>query len=192
MIMKKLSSILFPLFAVCAIAMASCGGKQQAADATTDEAVAFTVDQVVAQAPELVDSVITIEGVCSHTCKHGATKMFLIGDSATLRVEAGELGSFDTKVVNNNVTVVGKVCEDRIDEAYLAQLEEKVKADACEKHGDSEAGCAHDNAANNVKAQGPMAQIEEMRAQIAERNEKEGKPYLSHYYVLAQSYEIAE
>ena len=37
-----------------------------------------------------------------------------------------------------------------------------------------------------------MAQIEEMRSQIADRTAKEGKPYLSRYYVLAQAYEIAE
>ncbi len=190
--MKKLSNLLFPLFVAFAIAMASCAGKQQAADSAVDEVAVFTVDQVVADAPVLVDSVITIEGVCSHTCKHGATKMFLIGDSATLRVEAGELGSFDTKVVNNNVKVVGRVCEDRIDEAYLAQLEEQIKANNAEKHGEGEAGCAHDNAANKIKEGSPLAQIEEMRAQIAERTEKEGKPYLSRYYVLAESYDIVE
>lgn len=187
----KLKSILFPLFAVVALAMASCGGKQQA-EAQPEEVAVFTVDQVVAQAPELVDSVIDIEGVCSHTCKHGATKMFLIGDSTTLRIEAGELGAFDTKVINNLVNVKGKVCEDRIDEAYLAQLEEQIKANAAEKHGESEAGCSHDNAANNVTANTAEGQIAEMRAQIAKRTEEEGKPYLSRFYVLAQSYEIVE
>jgi len=186
--MKRLS-IFYPLFAAIAIVMASCGGKQSSADA---ESSVYTVDAVVADASALVDSVINIEGVCSHTCKHGATKMFLIGDTTILRIEAGELGSFDTEVINNLVNVKGKVCEERIDEACLARLEEQIKANTAEKHGESEAGCSHDNAANNVKAATPMAQIEEMRTQIAERTAKEGKPYLSRYYVLAESYEIAE
>lgn len=187
----KLTSIFYPILAVFALAAASCGGGKATFE-VADEPAVFTVDAVVASAPELVDSVIDIEGVCSHTCKHGATKMFLIGDSATLRVEAGELGSFDTKVINNLVNVKGKVCEDRIDEAYLSRLEEQIKANAAQQHGETEAGCSHDNAANKVKASTPMAQIEEMRSQIADRTAKEGKPYLSRYYVLAQAYEIAE
>lgn len=192
--MKKLSFFFSAMFIIMAVAVTSCGGAQKSADDTDVPAAAavFTVDQVVAQASELVDSVIDIEGVCSHTCKHGATKMFLIGDSATLRIEAGDLGSFDTNVINNLVNVKGKVCEDRIDEAYLARLEEQIKENAAENHGESEAGCSHDNAANNVKAATPLAQIEEMRSQIAQRSASEGKPYISRYYVLAESYEIAE
>lgn len=188
----KLKSIFVPAIAILAMAVASCTGKQKTAEEQSEGPAALTVDEVVAQAPELTDSVITIEGVCSHTCKHGATKMFLIGDSTTLRVEAGELGSFDTKVINNLVNVKGKVCETRIDEAYLAQLEEQIKANSAEKHGETEAGCSHDNAANNVTAATPLDQVAEMRAQIAERTEKDGKPYLSRYYVLAESYEIVE
>lgn len=188
----KLKSIFTPLFAAAALAFASCAGKQAAPAEEAQGPVVYNVDEVVAQAPELTDSIITIEGVCSHTCKHGATKMFLIGDSTTLRVEAGELGSFDTKVINNLVSLKGKVCEQRIDEAYLSQLEEQIKANAAEEHGESEAGCSHDNAANNVTAATPLDQVAEMRAQIAERTEKEGKPYLSRYYVLAESYEIVE
>ncbi|MCM1451618.1 MAG: hypothetical protein NC102_05130 [Clostridium sp.] len=188
----KIKSLFASILAVAALSMASCSGKQAQAEAEAEGPVVFTVDEVVAQAPELTDSVITIEGVCSHTCKHGATKMFLIGDSTTLRVEAGELGSFDTKVINNLVNVNGKVCETRIDEAYLSQLEEQIKANMAEKHGETEAGCSHDNAANNVTATTPLDQVAEMRAQIAERTEKEGKPYLSRYYVLANSYEIVE
>lgn len=188
--MKKLSTI---LIAVAAIMMAACANKtDSSAQAETEASSALSIDQVVAQAPDLVDSLITIEGVCSHTCKHGAKKMFLVGDSTTLRVEAGALGAFDTKVINNLVNVKGRVREDRIDEAYLARLEEQIKANAAEKHGDTEAGCSHDNAANNVSANTAEGQIAEMRTQIAERTAKEGKPYLSRYYVLAESYEIAE
>lgn len=188
--MKKLSTI---LIAMAAMVMTACSGKADTSAETDNESAgAMTVDAVVAQAPQLVDSLITIEGVCTHTCKHGAKKMFLAGDSTVLRIEAGSLGAFDTKVINNLVNVNGRVKEDRIDEAYLAQLEEQIKANAAQQHGETEAGCSHDNAANNVQANSAEGQIAEMRAQIAERTAKEGKPYLSRYYVLAESYEIAE
>lgn len=188
--MKKLSVI---IIAMAAVIFSACSNKTENAENTDNNiAEAMNIDAVVAQAPELVDSLISIEGVCTHTCKHGAKKMFLVGDSTTLRVEAGSLGAFDTKVINNLVNVKGRVKEDRIDEAYLAQLEEQIKANAAEKHGETEAGCSHDNAANNVSANTAEGQIAQMRAQIAERIAKEGKPYLSRYYVLAESYEIAE
>lgn len=178
---------------MAAVIFTACSNKTENTENAENTVVeAMNIDEVVAQAPVLVDSLISIEGVCTHTCKHGAKKMFLVGDSTTLRVEAGALGAFDTKVINNLVNVKGRVKEDRIDEAYLAQLEEQIKANAAEKHGETEAGCSHDNAANNVSANTAEGQIAEMRAQIAERTANEGKPYLSRYYVLAESYEIAE
>ena len=106
--------------------MVSCGNakKQQAQSAEQVTTAALSIDDVMAKAADLVDQTVTIEGVCTHTCSHGAKKMFLVGsdDSKTLRIEAGELGAFDTKVVNNNVTVKGILKEERIDEAYLVKL----------------------------------------------------------------------
>ena len=50
-------------------------------------------------------------------------------DTQTIRVEAGEkIGSFKQETVNNIVRVKGKLVEDRIDEAYLAQWEEMLKS----------------------------------------------------------------
>ena len=117
------------LFVTACFTLSSCGGgkKQQNAEETI---AALSIDDVMAKAAELVDQKVVIEGVCTHTCSHGAKKMFLVGsdDSKTLRVEAGELGAFDTKVVNNMVTVNGILKEERIDEAYLVDWENRLKA----------------------------------------------------------------
>ena len=132
------------LFVAACFTLSSCGdGKKQQ---QAEEAVAaMSIDDVMAKAGELVDQTVVIEGVCTHTCSHGTKKMFLVGsvDSKTLRIEAGELGAFDTKVVNNVVTVKGIIKEERIDEAYLVDWENRLKSETEEKHGngEGEGGC---------------------------------------------------
>lgn len=49
-------------------------------------------------------------------------------DTKTIRVEAGPLGSFDTRCVNAIVTVAGTLKEQRVDEAYLQNWESRLKA----------------------------------------------------------------
>lgn len=190
--MKKLFSAF--IVAVMAVAMTACGSKQKN-NAAQEEATVMNVDQLLADAPALVDSTVTFEGVCSHTCKHGATKMFLIGtdDSKTIRVEACDLGSFDAKVIHQPVTVTGILREQRIDEEYLAQWEEQVKAQTAKAHGEgNEAGCDTERAARGMESSTAEGQIAEYRARIAERDSLEGKPYVSFYYVDAKSYKINE
>ena len=136
------------IMAVCFIAacvtMMSCGGGKKQSQAA-EEVAAMSIDEVMEKAIDLVEQTVVIEGVCTHTCSHGAKKMFLVGsdDTKTLRIEAGELGAFDTKVVNNVVTVKGTLKEERIDEAYLQDWEARLKAQTEEKHGngEGEGGC---------------------------------------------------
>ena len=101
----------------------SCGNKQQksASEATTEQSAssALEIDSLLANAESLAGQEVTIEGVCTHTCKHGAKKIFLMGsdDTHVIRVEAGTLGAFDPKCVNSIVRVTGTLKEQRIDEA---------------------------------------------------------------------------
>ena len=152
------------------------------------------VDALLADAKNLIGQSVTIEGVCTHICKHGGRKIFLMGsdDTKTIRVEGGEVGKFDAKCVNNLVTVKGKMCEQRIDEAYLQQWEEKVAAQIEEKHGETEVGCDTEKKARNEKGNSATERIADFRKRIAEREAEEGKSYLSFYYMEAEEYSVAE
>lgn len=190
--MKAKWMVAVMLVAACFM-LSSCGGKKQAQNA--EEAVtAMSIDDVMAKAADLVEQTVVIEGVCTHTCSHGAKKMFLVGsdDTKTLRVEAGELGAFDTKVVNNVVTVKGTLKEERIDEAYLQDWEARVKAQTEEKHGHEEGGCDTEKNARGETANTTEGRIADFRAKIAAEKEATGKEYLSFYHVVAESYEINE
>ena len=161
----------------------SCSNKQKSTEetATTEQASgAMEIDDLLANAESLTDQEVTIEGVCTHACKHGATKIFLMGsdDTQTIRVEAAKLGSFDTKCVNSIVRVTGTLKEQRVDEAYLQQWESRLKAAAAEKHGEGEAGCSTEKKARGETANTPEARIADFRAKIAKRQAESGKPYL--------------
>ena len=192
--MKAKWMVAVTLIAACFTMMSCGGGKKQAQ--TAEEVTVMSIDEVMAKAADLVEQTVVIEGVCTHTCSHGAKKMFLVGsdDSKTLRIEAGELGAFDTKVVNNVVTVKGIIKEERIDEAYLQDWEARLKAETEEKHGngEGEGGCDTEKNARGETANTAEGRIADFRAKIAAEKEKTGKEYLAFYHVVANSYEINE
>ena len=178
------------------LGLASCGGdsNKSKAQTSTEEVnpAALEVDQVLADPDSLVGDTIKVEGVCAHICKHGGGKIFLMGsdDTKTLRVEAGEsIGTFPQETVNSIVRVTGVLVEDRIDEDYLAQWEARIADQAKETQG--EGGCAADMKANaEAEANSVRERIANFRSRIAERTEKEGKPYVSLYHMEGLSYEI--
>ena len=178
------------------LGLASCGDdsnkSKEQASAEEVTTAALEVDQVLADPDSLVGDTIEIEGICTHICKHGGGKIFLMGsdDTKTLRVEAGEsIGTFPQETVNSIVRVTGVLVEDRIDEDYLAQWEAQIADQAKEAQG--EGGCAADMKANaEAEANTVRERIANFRTRIAERTEREGKAYVSLYHMEGLSYEI--
>ena len=181
-----------------ACASVSCGGnastKAKTRQTEAARPAALEIDELLASADSLAGKTVTIEGVCTHTCRHGARKIFLMGsdDTQTVRDESGELGSFDPQCVNRIVRVTGTLDEQRVDEAYLAAWEEQTKAQTGERHGTTEAGCDAEKAARQETGATVAERIADFRAKIAARKAAEGKDYLSFYYVTATSYEIEQ
>ena len=173
--MKQILTSALRLAVVCgALALAACGGNTSGRAKTQDQVqtrstAVLEIDELLAAADSLAGQTVTIEGVCTHTCKHGARKIFLMGsdDTQTIRVES-------------------------IDEAYLARWEAQVKAQTAEKHGTTEAGCATEKAARQETGNTVEERIADFRTRIAARKAAEGKEYLSFYYVTATSYEIQQ
>lgn len=174
---------------------AACGSQAGSAAAqpeTAAETGALEVDALLADAESLTDQPVVVEGVCTHVCKHGATKLFLMGsdDTQIIRVEAADLGSFDTKCVHRIVRVEGILREQRIDEAYLQRWESQIASAGGELHGEDEAGCASEMKARQERASTPEGRIADFRQRIGERQLATGKDYLSFYFVEASGYTI--
>jgi hypothetical protein len=181
----------------------ACGNK---ADNTVDEVASLSVDSILATPDNFVGDTITIEGVVSHLCKHGGKKAFLLGsdENTMIRCEATpDMGGyFPQETIHKPLRVTGVLVESRIYEETVQQMEaqhaEQVRMIA-EEAGEEQAA-AVDQAVSGCeterKAQGQgeidsfRAQMADYRARIAERTQKENKPYLSGYYLVALSYEI--
>lgn len=195
--MKKL--IVYLIIAAAALFTASCGGnsnnKKQAAQ-TAQAQTALEVDNLLSGAETLTGKQVTVEGVCTHICRHGGRKIFLMGtdDTQVIRIEAGDgIGAFKPECVNNLVRVTGTLVEDRIDEAYLAEWEQEVKDQLAEQHGEGEAGCSAEQQARGESVASSVGQrIADFRTRIADRKAREGKEYLSFYHMDGGSYEILE
>lgn len=145
-------------------------------------------DEVLASGEEHVGQVVSVEGLCTHICSHGGRKMFLRGANGLLRVESSDAtGAFKDEIVNEPVRVTGTLCETRIDEDYLRSWESRIgRGKAIGEHD----GCATESAARGETGNTERQKIENFRKRIADRNAREGKNYLSVFYVIAQSYEV--
>ena len=192
---SKLSLVLFA--ALFTLVFVGCNKQKQDQTATEEtEAPAYMeVDALLTSADSLIGKTVTVQGVCTHLCKHGAKKAFLMGsdDTKVIRAEASEeMGPFAQECVNSIVTVTGQLVEDRIDEVYLQNWEEQLKAQAAKEHGDGKAGCANEKKARGETADTPEGRIADFRKQIAEREAQEGKAYLSFYHINATSYQIEQ
>ncbi|NCA85967.1 MAG: hypothetical protein EOM83_10385 [Clostridia bacterium] len=183
----------FYFFAIAAIFFASCNNapKEQAAqgdDMTTDETeiVMVSPDEFNANPDAFVSKNVVIEGTAVHVCKHGGKRMFIIGTDPENRIQikAGDaIASFDETLEGSDVVISGVVDELRIDEPYLTQWENELKADNPEselKIHRGEEGHEHDEG----DATAEYEQIDDYRAQLAEQN----VDHLSFYSIIASEY----
>ncbi len=74
------------------------------------------------QAANYVGKTVKVKGIVDHVCKHGGKKLLLVADSADIHVESDS--RFDETIVGSEVSVIGKVKEFRVDEAYCLKMDE--------------------------------------------------------------------
>lgn len=194
--MNTIKTLLYTVFIAFSALLSSCSGNssREKASAEVAEAKVYEVDELLAASESLVGDTVNVSGICTHVCQHGGKKLFLMGsdDDHTIRIHAGEsIGQFNPSAVNNMVTVVGVLEEERIDEDYLDAWEQELLAEEAE-HGDAgEGGCATEKKARNENVSHTTDErIANFRERIAARNAEEGKNYLSFYHVVATNYEI--
>ena len=203
-----MKAIKFFVLSALVVSLASCGqGSKDHGGAAPDVAPADTllisVDDLLANPDSLVGQTITVEGVCSHLCKHGGRKAFLVGagENATpFRCEASEAmgGAFPQDVINHNLRVTGTLVEDRIDEEAVKSMEEQNAAaeKAAAKEGKADAVAESCSTEKKAQGQGEVNsfadRMADYRARIAERQAKEGKAYLSFYHLDSQCNKVAD
>lgn len=177
--------LVFTMMAALLVSFSACNNSNKTA-ATTEEQTVETVtvpvvpvDSIITLAPGLIDKEIELVGHVTHTCKHSGKRCFLVGDNETfsMRVEAGgKITGFNRELVGNKLQVRGILKERRLNEEYLAQWEEKVKAQEQKEDGSAES------------CQAEMSNINEMREWMTANN----KDYYSIYFLNGIDYEVVE
>lgn len=205
--MKKIFKSL--LFIAAVISLTACGNKSQnkAEEAGAADAEVVAVDSLLANADQFVGQTVTIEGVCSHLCAHGGKKAFILGSDQNTMIRCDgteEMGwAFPAESTHRVLRITGVVKEQRIGEEEVAAMERqhaeaaaRVAAEqspeaAAEFEQKAAGGCETERkAAGQENIETFAAQMADYRARIADRNAKEGKPYLSFYAIDAKSFEI--
>jgi hypothetical protein len=199
--MKKLL-----LAIIVAFTFAACNNAAEPAaanaEANQDEnTTVLSVDELEVSIADLVGKTVVVAGDVDHVCKHGGTKMVILGDSTDIHIKATEeSGNFRAdEVMDHRVIVTGIVDEFRVDEDYIAkkeaELEDMIAAGGDEEteeaeEGHEEKGMFPDNDTKHKKQiAGLKKQIEGLQKMLDEAK-AEGKDHVSFYSVKADTYEI--
>lgn len=178
--LKKLS-----YFVLVSLIIFGCNSAQKS------DAVKLTVNDFESKAPEIVGKNIEISGTVVHVCKHGGKRLFLMGNDSAFRVEVttGEkLAAFNPEMEGSEITINGIVSELRIDEAYLTQWENEVRAGTGNEEGELKIHEGEEGHEHNEGAEGQFAQIQSFR----ERIKASGSDHLSIYSIVADSFKVLE
>ncbi|MBW6534310.1 MAG: hypothetical protein K0B11_04840 [Mariniphaga sp.] len=135
-------------FTLIAAFLFSCGNQKNQNENTSGEAeksaLVYSVDELYANAADLVGKEVTVKGTVMHVCKQGGGRCFLMGSNEdfNIRVEAGEkIGAFSQEQMGSDLTISGIF------------KEVKTEADAhnpAREHGTEEADHNHDEEAEEA------------------------------------------
>ncbi len=141
------------------------------------------------EAGNYVNKTIKLEGIVDHVCEHDGKKMFLVDEKSDARVKIvpGEnMAAFKQDLIGETVEITGVVKEFRLDEDYLIEMEEKIKADSKEESEMHMGTGEHKGEKEEQSTDEQMEQITKLRNKL----KKSGKEYLSYFSVEATSYKI--
>lgn len=171
--------------AALAIIFAACNNSTSDQN-QAKELATVTCEEFSTSPDDYVGQEILIEGTAMHVCKHGGKRMFIAGldPDERIKVTAGDdIAAFEVELEGSDVAVVGVVEELRVDEAYLTNWENEIKAETPESEMKIHTGeDGHEHGEGDVEAE--FEQVNDLRAQL----EESGKDHLSFYSIVAIEY----
>lgn len=182
--MKIVNYLFIGALAIAGIGMTACSGSSKQSDETADSIApvkVLSVDSVMADAEALAGDTVTVEGLCTHLCKHGGRKAFLANADTTvmIRCEATQAigGAFSPDCVGKDLTVEGVLQAQRLGRSEIVAMVEAQNAATEEGHCDTE-----------QKASGPAAGwLKTLDEQIAAGGDT---TIVVGYYIETSSYTV--
>lgn len=132
--------------------------------------VVLTVDELQSKGAEFVGKEVIVKGTVTHVCKEDGGRCFLMGktEDASVRIEAGMIGSFTQDQVGNELEVKGIVQKVELDEEDLAELEQTSSG---EHTLGENAPAMHDIDGGKHDSLNQAKKLQQMNQKIAESKE---------------------
>lgn len=142
------------------------------------------------KAGQYIGRPMEVTGIVDHVCKHGGKKMFLVDESSDARVKittGDDMAAFTQNLVGETVRVRGMVVEQRVDEEYINEMEDKAASGISKKEGDGlHLKGEKENENNNASAQSDKAE------KLREELKKSGNDYISFFSIKATEFSIID
>ncbi len=161
-----------------ALLMVSCGKTEK--KAPQNQIARVKIADFAALDQSLLQKTIEVEGLVLHTCRHGGRKMFISDGTPDNKIKilaTDKSGSFDKTLEGVKVLVTGKISEERIDEKFLNEWEQEVRAEQENEPKPEGATCKFEENKD-------MQTINKMRAEL----KSNGKGYVPRYSLECESY----
>ncbi len=130
--MKRIALLLGIATLIFACNPTETANKEENSSKTETDITFIPLKDLQKKGAEYLDKIIETQGIVDHVCKHGGKKILLVADGADVHVFNDE--RFDENLMTQEIKVQGTVKEDRIDEAYLLELE----GEAINSHSEGE------------------------------------------------------
>lgn len=187
---------------IIALFTTSCENKQTSKQETAKQEVVveqitdINIDDFDSLVGTLVNKEIKFTGVVDHICQHGGQRMFIVSPNSDVRIKVttGEdMAAFPSDMEGSNLIVSGVIDENRIDENYLKEWEEEIKAEEAnhveEGENQHEEGIEHNGEGQDHHDKSSATeQIEDFRKQMKET----GKDHLSFYSVTCTEFKVID
>ena len=140
----------------------------------TVETPVITLGEFDIKAGEFVGKEVKVQGIVDHVCKHSGKKLLVVTDNGDVHVTSDV--RFDDTLKGNEISLVGVVLEDRIDEAYCLKMEE----DNIKSHSEG--------ASNQEQFENKKKHIQQYR----DKMKAEGIDYISEFSLQYVAHSIVE
>lgn len=140
------------------------------------------------KASDFVGEKISVKGTVVHVCKHGGKRMFLMGEDPNTRVKitkGSNITAFKSEMEGSDVVAQGVVNVKKVDETYLDQWEQEVKANIKESQKKIHTG-EEGHEEKEGEQEETLNKIKNMRKQLKESN----KDVLSFYSIESNEFKI--
>lgn len=199
----------FAALSICA-ALSSCSGNGGSMSVAASDTL-LTVDELFRDPLAFVGDTIRVHGVCTQLTGDGDSRALLSSPdgqtSLQLHATSEVDGDFSPDCVGQPMQARGVLCETKVGRAQIDSLErqymlqlEKEAAEGKPVRKNHEKPSSHKPAdlKSEAAAEGfdtvtsKAQQLANMRHQIEQRLEKEGKDYISLFYLNTISYKVRE